>query len=74
MQTISFRQLGTIIATIALALAILSIPFAVHSQRIASLSKPTKPDTVVTLPHFPSLIEHGLTETGDMAFGFQVID
>jgi hypothetical protein len=71
MQTISFRQLGAIVATIALALAILSIPYAVHSQRVANL-----PDAnpVVALAPAPALIEHSLTDTGDIAFGFLVFD
>ena len=71
MQTISFRQLGAIVATIALALAILSIPYAVHSQRVASLPEP---NAVVAAVPVPAPVERGLTDTGDFAFGFLVFD
>lgn len=67
MQTISFRQLGAIIATIVLALAILSIPYAVHSQRVASLPEP---NAVMAAVAAPAPVDRGLTNSGDIGFAF----
>ena len=75
MQTITFRQLGIIVATIVLALAVLSIPYAVQSQRFASLPDATSPMAEALATVVPSAKNAGLIDPEvDQAFGFLVYD
>ena len=75
MQTLSFRQLGIIVATIVLALAVLSIPYAVQSQRFASLPAATSPMAEALATVVPSAKNAGLIDPEiDQAFGFLVYD
>ena len=75
MQTLSFRQLGTIGATIVLALAVLSIPYAVQGQRFANLPGATSPMAEALATVVPSAANAGLIDPAvDQAFGFLVFD
>ncbi len=76
MQTISFRQLGAVVATIALALAVVSIPYVVRSQRITSLPEPNAVVAAAPAAALPAPAARGPTDIGgvDFASGFLVYD
>lgn len=64
-----------ILATIALAFAILSIPYTVQSQRFANLPDATSPMTEALATVVPSAKNAGLIDPeAGQAFGFLVYD
>ena len=64
-----------ILATIALAFAIISYPYAVSSQRFASLPDATSPMAEALATVVPSAKNAGLIDPAiDQAFGFLVYD